>query len=72
MLFNKRSDTWLKITNMILIIIAVISLGSGIGCSIIKDSVQATDEIKQTLIMGYTIFGTSIFALFVLNMLKED
>lgn len=36
-MFNKNNDTWLKITNMILIIIATISLGLGIGNNFYKD-----------------------------------
>ena len=107
-MFNKNNDTWLKITNMILIVIATISLGIAIGsnyysensagfaCGNFQNSYSVStytngDDAKnnytasclyssrideysnrKAMNIAYSLFGTSVAALIICNVMKKN
>ena len=83
-MFNKKRDICLRITNMILIIIATISLGIGIGSQYYNDTdgsdcayysefskcKEYTGTIYKTQNIAYSIFGTSFASLIICNLIN--
>lgn len=52
-MFNKKEDNWLKITNMILVIIAVVALGIGIGNNIYTQSSSGMSCSLKDSVFGF-------------------
>lgn len=111
-MFGKKNDLFLKITNSILVIIAVVSLGiaigsnyydqneSGFSCGGFKNSFVTNNSMstkytngddaendynasckyasiidehqnKREMILGYSLFGSTIVGLFICNVCKK-
>lgn len=74
-MFNKNNDTWLKITNMVLIIIATVALGIAIANNYYYENYEGSDvewqNIALTVNTGYCLFGTAVASLIICNVMKK-